>query len=607
MANCSKNIFVLFALAVAASGICPAQVQISAQVDTSEDIYVGESFIYHIIIDGQSSPGQPDLAPLAKYDPQSTGNQNISQSSIRIVNGQTTKSVVERYLMSYSLTANQAGRITLPSVKVTLDGKKYETNPVEVNILKPDTTDKLDLEVELSEEQCYVGQPVVMTVKFFVSADVGDFQFNIPAFTSGDFYIEDPDISGRQVKEFRLNMEMTAFISQSRVIHNGKEAALVKFSKILIPRRSGRIQIEPTTVSADVAVGRARSRGLFDNFFNQKTYKRYMVSSSASVLEVLPLTENGRPSEFYGLVGRYKIMASATPTKVNVGDPITLTIKIGGNRFLKPIQWPKLEEIPELADNFKVPAQKSSPSIENGFKVFTQTIRANNDEVTEIPSIPLAFFDPDKGRYLIVGTDPIPLEVAHTKVLTSADLEGEEFVPVNKEVEAIKKGLSANYDAIDVLENMAFSPLSAAISSGYTVIWAVPFAALMVSALIKIFTHTTPEKIAVRRRRQARGSAIGRLKRLGSESSQQQAELLVSVMKEYIGERFDKIAGSLTAEDCFEIIRDNTQETRYAEKYREIITECETARYASGQINIDSTPIKEAINLIDNIEKKSRK
>ena len=607
MARDSKYIFVLFALAVAAPGICPAQVQISAQVDSSDDIYVGESFTYHIIIDGESKTGQPDLTPLAKYNPQNAGSRNISQSSISIVNGRTTKSVVKRYLMSYSLTASQAGGIMLPSVTVILDGKKYQTNPVEVNILKPDTTDKLDLEVELSEDQCYVGQPVVMTVKFYVSADVGDFQFNIPAFTGDDFYIEDPDISGQQVKQFRLNMEMSAFISQSRVNHNGKEAALVKFSKILIPKRSGRIQIEPATVSADVAVGRARSRSLFDGFFGQKTYKRYMVSSSASVLEVRPLTKNNKPSEFYGLVGRYNILASATPTKVNVGDPITLTIKIGGNRFLKPIQWPKLEDTPEFANNFKIPTQRSSPTIESGFKVFTQTIRANNDKITEIPSILLSFFDPDKGRYVTVGTDPIPLEVAPTKVLTSADLEGKEFIPVNKEVEAIKKGLSANYEALDVLENMSFSPLSATISSGYTVIWAVPFAALIASTLTKIFTHTTPEKIAVRRRRQARGNAIGRLRRLGSESLQQQADLLVSIMKEYVGERFDRIAGSLTAEDCFEIIKDNAQQTQYAEKYREIITECETARYASGQINIDPAMIKEVVKLINNIEKKSGK
>ena len=63
-----------------------------------------------------------------------------------------------------------------------------------------------------------------------------------------------------------------------------------------------------------------------------------MVSSQPLKLTVLPLPEEGKPSGFYGLVGQYTISASATPTKVNVGDPITLTVKVGGGKYLKPVQ-----------------------------------------------------------------------------------------------------------------------------------------------------------------------------------------------------------------------------------------------------------------------------
>jgi hypothetical protein len=43
--------------------------------------------------------------------------------------------------MSYLLAFNNVGKIELPSVTVTIDGKRYGTNPVNVNILKPGTTD----------------------------------------------------------------------------------------------------------------------------------------------------------------------------------------------------------------------------------------------------------------------------------------------------------------------------------------------------------------------------------------------------------------------------------------------------------------------------------
>ena len=592
-----------FIILLLLTGIVSAQVRISAQVE-NRDIYVGENFGYYIVIVGAEQPGLVDLKPLQEYHPQSTGNRQ--QSSTQIINNRVTTS--QTIIMTYSLTANTEGRIQLPPVNVTIDGKNYQTNPVQVNILRPGTTEQLDLEVTLSEKQCYVGQPVIMTINFYISANIGDFQFNIPAFNGDNFYIEEPDISNPQAKEFDLGTGMAVRVTQTRTTHNGKESILLSFSKVLIPKQSGEIEIQPTSVSADVAVGRVRPRDSFfsDFFGSQNQYKRFMVSSQPLRINVLPLPEENKPAGFYGLVGRYTISASATPTKISVGDPITLTIKIGGGRYLKPVQWPALENIPELADNFKIPAEQASPTTENGYKIFTQTIRANNDKVSSIPSIPLAYFDAEKGGYAVAKTEPIKLEVSPSKILTGADLEGKEFAPVNKEVEAIKKGISANYEGLDALENQNFSPIAALIQPGYLVIWGSPLAIFILSAVVKLSTHTTPEKIARKRRRGAAGKAISRLRKIASTADGQH-ELLASITKQYIGERFDKSSGALTSNDCYEIIAEATKDTRSANRYKEIIAECEAARYASTQSSIGKTQIEEVINLIRTVEKKSGK
>jgi hypothetical protein len=612
----TKNIFVVLAFLALLTGNVEGAVRVFAQVDTSKGIYVGESFGYHIIIDGENKAGQVDITPLAKYNPRSAGNRDVSQTSINFINGKATRNIKKQYVMSYSLTSNEVGKIYLPPVTVTLDGNNYQTNSLEVNILKPGTTDQLDLEVTLSEQQCYAGQPVVMTVKFYISTDIGDFQLNIPAFTNGNFYIEDPDEINQQAREYDLGNGITVHVTQYRTVHNGKESVLLSFSKILIPKRSGEIAISPSSASADVAVGRARSRdrffddSFFDGFFgSRKEYKRFMVNSRPLNLTVLPLPEKSKPSGFYGLVGRYTISASATPTKVNVGDPITLTIKIGGGKYLKPVEWPALEQIPELADNFKIPSEKASPTIENGYKIFTQTIRAGNDEVSEIPSIPLAYFDADKGKYEVVKTEPMKLEVSPTKILTNADLEGRDFdfAPVNSEVEAIKKGLSANYEDIDALTNQRFSPLVTAVSPGYLVIWAGPLVILVLSAMIKFLTHTTPEKIVAKRKRAAAAQAIGQLKQITSIRDGKRHELLSSAMKQYLGERFDRTAGSLTSNDCFEIIAEATKDSEIANRYKEIVANCEAARYASTENNIDTAQVAEVTKLIRDIDKKSKK
>jgi hypothetical protein len=599
-------------IALCASGAA-AQVRVVAQVDTSRDIYVGENFAYNIIIDGENTPGQVDLSPLAKYNPQGAGNRDISQSSISIINGKTTQNVIKRYVMSYSLSVNAPGRLSLPPVTVTLDGKTYRTNPVEINVITPGTTDQLDLETTLSEQQCYVGQPVVMTVKFYICADIGDFGFNIPAFNGDNFYIEEPDISNAQTREYNLGNGITVRVSQTRTVHNGKDSILLSFSKVLIPKQSGEIDIPPASVSADVAVGTVRSRDRMfdDSFFNgffgaQKQYKRFMVSSQPLKLAVQPLPEENKPAGFYGLVGRYTISASAAPTKVNVGDPITLNISISGGRYLKPVQWPELEQIPELVANFRIPSQKSSPTIQNDAKIFTQTIRANNDRVTEIPSIPLAYFDPEKGQYSIARSEPIKLEVSPSKVLTNADMEGSELAPVSKEVEAIRKGLSANYEGQDALENQDFSPAVAFVQPGYLVIWASPLVLVILSVVAKFSMHKTPEKIAQKRRRGAAGKAIGQLRKIASSAGQQH-DNLASIMKQYIGERFDKTAGALTSNDCFEIVADATKDTQSAGRFREIVADCEAARYTSAENSLGQAQIEEVVGLIRTIEKKSVK
>jgi hypothetical protein len=601
-------VILLFLFSARVSG----QVRVIAQVDTSEDIYVNQSFRYLIIIDGDNKAGQVDLSPLAQYNPRSTGNQDVSQISTSIINNKISRNVIKRYVMGYSLTVSSPGRIQLPPVIVTLDTKQYSTNPVQLNILKPGTTDKLDFDVVLSEQKCYVGQPVIMTVKFYVlpSADVGEFQFNLPALTSDSFYIEEPEISDPQAKLFRLHSGITAYVSQRSVKYEDRSFILVSFNKVLIPKHPGQINIGTSSVSAALAVGRVRSRDpFFDNFSffgSQKKYQRYAVNSQPLQLTVLPLPEEGKPESFYGLVGRYTIEVSAEPTKVSVGDPITLTIKIGGSRYLKPVQWPKLEEVVDLARNFKIPSQKASPTIQDNMKVFTQTIRANNDKINKIPSIPLAFFDVDKGEYVVAKTTPIELEVAPTKILTNADLEGMEPAYINRQVEAIKKGISANYEGPDVLTNQTFSPLAAVVNPGYMVVWSIPLLVLITSSLVKLLTHTSPERLQAKRRRQAASKAIKQLKKISDLNQKEQQEILVSAMKQYIGERFDKIAGSLTADDCYEIVASVAKDSRAAVQYRDIIAQCEASRYASTLASNDSVQVSEVIKLIRIIEKNSK-
>lgn len=575
-----------------------AEVKISASVENT-GIYIGQSFAYKIIFEGVSQPGEVDMGPLEKFNPKSGG----TSSSTQIINGRTSQKVE----LTYYLSSNETGPILLPGVTVTYDGKKYTTEPVSINVLKPDSTDKMLLNVTLSDEKCYVGQPVIMTLEWIILADVKNASFNVPIFSSDDFYFEDitSDSSSGGLQGAHVINGIEVLLKEERKTYKDTDAAIISFQKVLIPKKAGKIELPPSSVSAAVAVGVTRRRDFWGN--DQYQYQQFMVSSDGLTLEVLPLPAEEKPAEFYGLSGGYNISASATPTTVSVGDPITLTIKVGGNPFLKPVKWPDLEAIDALKNNFKIPDQRSSATIEKGYKVFTQTIRANNDKVTEIPPIPLAFFDPDSGKYKVAMTKAIKLDVAPTKMLTGDDVEGLTFSPINKQVEAIKKGLSANYEGLGVLKNQHFSLASAAFSPMYFITWFLPLLALVASFSFKVATHTNPEKAAAKRRQSAAGKAISQLKKIDYSDNQQKYELAAMAMTGFIGDRFDKVAGSLTSDDCGRIIAEKIDEAKIAEKFESILSDCQAWRYASVNTNIDPEKVKEIINLIFIIDKKAKK
>ncbi|MBN1507573.1 MAG: BatD family protein [Sedimentisphaerales bacterium] len=587
---------VLLTLSAAAGS--PAAVRVYAKVDADTAIFPGDQFVYSIVVEGGSRPDKIDISPLAAFNPRSAG----SGTSMQTVNDRTTIS----YSENYAITASKAGKISLPGVTVTVDGRPHTTNPVEVTISQPGTTDRISVEFTTSETRCYVGEPIVMTVKWIITARVEGGAFDVPVFQSEDFYIEDlSDPVAAQTSQQVAIHGVPVTITADRQSVKGMDAQIISFSKILIPKRAGHIRLDPVTVSTNMAVGRVRTGDWFNPI--QTKYSRVSVQSDPVELEVLSLPEVGKPPQFYGLVGQYTISASATPTKVNVGDPITLTIRIGGNPYLKPVQWPQLEQIPELADNFKIPTEKASPIVENGTKVFTQTIRANNDRVAQIPSIPLGYFDPQKGRYAVARTDPIKLEVAPTKVLTNADVQGTGFAPVNREVEAIRKGLSANYYGPEVLVDQGLSPLAVIVSPAYMALWSIPLIGFIASTAARVAMRTSPESIARKRGRQARSAAVGQLRRVVSADPKVRHELLASAMRSYIGDRFDRVAASLTADDCYHIVAESTGDTQAAAQYKEIVAACEASRYASVGGDIGTDNVTQAIQLIGQVEKKSGK
>ena len=97
------------------------------------------------------------------------------------------------------------------------------------------------------------------------------------------------------------------------------------------------------------------------------------------------------------------------------------------------------------------------------------------------------------------------------------------------------------------------------------------------------------------------------MKAVGSCDAAQRSEQLLEALKGYIGDRFDRVAASLTADDCRRAVAEAIVDSDAAARYGDLIAACEANRYAPLDAQIGSAQVQEAMELIDDIEKRLRK
>jgi BatD DUF11 like domain len=138
----------------------------------------------------------------------------------------------------------------------------------------------------------------------------------------------------------------------------------------------------------------------WQNLFGATVPKDINVTSPAQQLTVHELPAEGRPVDFHGAIGTFSIASDVTPTKADVGDPLTLRMRVTGSGNFDRVDSSMLEHL----DQWKTYPPKSSfntsdPISLSGMKTFEQPVIASKPGVQELPGLTFSYFDPDKRRY----------------------------------------------------------------------------------------------------------------------------------------------------------------------------------------------------------------
>lgn len=599
--NVSRYIIIpviLFLACILFDGPAIAQ-KIKAEAVVQEStVYVGDPFVFQVSITGSDQMTQPDMSGLKDFSVEYQGGSQNNRTSITLINDKLTKNISRGYVFSYRLTPRQTGTLIIPALAVQADGQTTWTRPLSVNVLKPQETDDIKLRLSMSKDRCYEGEPITFTVTWYLKQDVRAFDLTIPLLErTEDFYFIDPEmnqISGK--KYYRLPLAGDEVIAeQGRASLDGSSYSTITFSKILIPKKSGNMTIDPATVTCEILTGYRKSRrsladdffsGAFDNDFfgtRQGIYKKIVAPSNSLRLTVNEVPNQGRPAGFAGHIGIYEITAKAAPIEINVGDPITLTLTVSGPEYIDHITFPSLASQSKLVHDFKIPADRATGETRGKTRVFTQTIRALRPDVTQIPPIELPYFDTKSGKYDIARTKPIPIKVKETRVVTALDAEGRALPAVNgNEVETWTKGIAYNYEDLSVIKNQ---------QTGFSIaksrIWLAglilpPFCYFLILTTTIIIRRKNADPQAVLAKKAFAILNADLKKALRAESSQHKTDAILDALRQYLGASLKMPYRAIVFNDVRNQLIDKGVSPELMDRLKTVFDACEAGRYAGA-------------------------
>jgi len=512
--------------------------------------------------------------------------------------------------LSYTLYAKRTGKIRLGPATIEIGGKTYQTRPIEVNITRGSTRrtarntaadkgefvleDHLYVQARSDRKNAYVGQQVTVDFDLFYRFQLHNVGFK-----------EIPTFAGFWIKELFVAQQLQA----NRQVVEGVTFNVAPLRRVaLFPTSAGKHVVESMAVSCEIPARRSRRGNLLDDFFASDPFfgrtQSALLQTERIEIEVLPLPEAGRPAEFAGAVGRFDLRATAQPTHVNAGDPVTLRVEISGQGNMAAVKVPDIQGAegikmyePKLEEEEQISSGKYG-----GRRVFEFILIPEASGVMEIPAVRFAYFDPVAEKYLLLQSAPIFIHSEGELV----EAGGESYGLSRKDIEAV--GRDIRHIKPDTQELSGAKPLYTS-----TLFWALQ-AGLPLAFLALLFRQRHQQRlegdIAYARRRRARGEAGKRLKRAdellaAGESTAYYSEVQRAVL-EFLADHLNLAAAGLTVDACEAVLRQRSVGEDTIDALRTWLARCDYARFAQGVgAQGDMQEVRaEAEELIGALEKK---
>jgi hypothetical protein len=533
-------------------------------------ISMDESLRYTVTVENAKNASPPTLGEMDGFRVIMGPSQS---SNISIVNGVQSSSQE----FSYELQAVRTGKLTIGESKVKVDGKTYNLPKITIDVSEarkssansPATTEvggELFLELDASTTNTFLGEQIFLTITL---------------------YYKDVNLSDASQPELQFtgfNVQDIGKYQQDRQRYRGQIYNYLRFQKLIIPLKAGKLSIGPANMRVAVNVpiaNRSRSRDPFDDPFSlfqrYRTVEKNVVSEPLAI-NVKNLPSQNKPKDFKGAVGRFALDAEVTPKKVKEGEPVTLKLTLTG---IGNIDQAVVDLASTNATGFTVydPVVDKKTSVADGqlkgIKTYSQMWVPLSSEITELPAVSFSYFDTAKNDYQTLTAGPFPLTVE--KSAQSQKVTVSEAIPIqrgaspaikilNQDIFGIK--LESGDDALDSIRNRKLL-LAAAL---------IPPAFFILCALFAL-KRSKEEDPSFKRKSQAYSKAEQNLKKAKKLKGKPEAikdfcGCLSAALNDYVADTLDLPKGSISA--------DTIEDPALKKEWQDLMTRIEMARFAGN-------------------------
>ena len=386
-----KKIFYIFCIIfLAFSAHAFADISIDLTLDRSS-VVLTDTIMMKATVTGKRKSSFPEIEGLASFNVVKGG----SASRVEFVNGIMNSGI--EYI--FYLTPLKPGKFVIGPAQVRIKNKVYSSNSVKLTVSKArnnqagNESRPLFLEARISKNNLYLNQNALYTLRLFMREQVSDIS------------LEMPDVKG-------LVFESLAEPQKYSTIINAKRYEVIELKYILIPKKPGEYSIPAAGMRMTIYKRNRRDNFFNDPFLNIRSGKPAYLSSNEIKLDVKNLPVQNRPDNFSGLVGWFDVKVKLNPAEVKVNESATLTITVQGRGNVRQIPDLKLADIKGLKiyhDKPQLNISKGESAI-SGEKIMKWAIVPEKGGEYIIPSMALAFFDPEKGLYRELKTKPFSLK-----------------------------------------------------------------------------------------------------------------------------------------------------------------------------------------------------